>query len=424
MGVDAIPRPDAVGNDELGFAVQRKPEHSAAPFRRVPLVKVRVARVDVRPHLVSLHVPGADSEYPRIEHMASFPRCRFHQFQNRIAVNAGQPFDRPNAHAFQHQVEDLSHLVQRSVMAVQRLCVGFNEGGFAGQAAVTLDSLFADVAKPLGSAVLTFDAGHDVFPLCLGGESATISLRSESWLTPRFGLAPQPVSAGSGALSVSGLWWLDAQIEREPAASELESNAPHCLLSFLKRSAIGTRGVSYFTPKSFLLLVVFQQIYLFARKAALKATLEALSPYPSRSYPMKAANPVNHLGLNFVGLKSLCDGVNRDERVGCVLTEIESRLNEPLSQCRAANPSVSWCSLQSAFNSVRQSFGTNIQLAQVLLKLVLLFFGKHPKSGAYKLMELCDFKVECISGLDLFAEFQELLFQQLFVVYFHSQTGV
>src|SRR5208337_4619340 len=76
-------------------------------------------------------------------------------------------------------------------------------------------------------------------------------IEARSWGLSAIELAPQPVCAGSGALSVTGLWWLDAQVEREPAASELESNTPHCLLSFLKRSALRTRGVSHFTPKSF-----------------------------------------------------------------------------------------------------------------------------------------------------------------------------
>src|SRR5579862_7484900 len=41
------------------------------------------------------------------------------------------------------------------------------------------------------------------FPLRLAGKSATMELRSRSWLTPRFGLAPSSVCAEGGALTQS-----------------------------------------------------------------------------------------------------------------------------------------------------------------------------------------------------------------------------
>ena len=128
-------------------------------------------------------------------------------------------------------------LVQRCVVAIQRLYAGFYEGGFAESATVALDSLFTGVAKPLGLAVLTFDAVHVISPLALGGEtSQNRGSRSEAWLTPRFGLAPQPVSAGSGALSVTGyeLWWANGYIHHGAASSEDNLNCDrHC--SFLSQ---------------------------------------------------------------------------------------------------------------------------------------------------------------------------------------------
>jgi hypothetical protein len=70
---------------------------------------------------------------------------------------------------------------------------------FAKRTTVTLDSRFTGEAKPLGLAVLTFNAGHVISPLALGGETSQNRISwSEAWLTPRFGLAPQPASTEAG----------------------------------------------------------------------------------------------------------------------------------------------------------------------------------------------------------------------------------
>src|SRR6202035_4645741 len=82
--------------------------------------------------------------------------------------------------------------------------MGFAKGGFAGSAAPALDSALAKVPKTLAGCVVTAGAGHLISPLALSGETSQNALGSEAWVTPRFGLAPQPVQAGSGALIVKG----------------------------------------------------------------------------------------------------------------------------------------------------------------------------------------------------------------------------
>src|SRR3954466_11577166 len=50
-------------------------------------------------------------------------------------------------------------------------------------------------------------------PLDFHAERGHNRFGSGSWLTPRFGLAPQPVQASSGAVFVKGLrWWFDREI--------------------------------------------------------------------------------------------------------------------------------------------------------------------------------------------------------------------
>src|SRR5271157_2086006 len=73
MSVDAISRPDAMRDDELGFAVECKPDHCAAPLVGVTVAQMRLARMHEAPHLIHLNVPGADVPHSRIKHMTRFP---------------------------------------------------------------------------------------------------------------------------------------------------------------------------------------------------------------------------------------------------------------------------------------------------------------------------------------------------------------
>jgi hypothetical protein len=122
-------------------------------------------------------------------------------------------------------------------VAIQRLDARFYEGSFAEQAAVTGNSLFADVTKPFGLAVLTLDAGHGLISACVLRKKPYNRLEVQSWASSAIGLAPTSVSAEAGALSVTGywLWWFDTQVEGKQAANNFESDAPHCEYPFLKR---------------------------------------------------------------------------------------------------------------------------------------------------------------------------------------------
>jgi len=89
--------------------------------------------------------------------------------------------------------------------------VKFAESGFAGIAAPALNAALTEVAESFAGLVLASDAGHGFSPLAFCGEKPQNQFGSRSWLTPRFGLAPPPVSAGSGALvkHYDLGWWLN-----------------------------------------------------------------------------------------------------------------------------------------------------------------------------------------------------------------------
>src|SRR5438876_6099586 len=65
-------------------------------------------------------------------------------------------------------------------------------------------------------------------------------------------LAPQPVSAGSGALNVKscGLWWNNGNFHRGTLSSEADDNHnSHCFAPFSCRSALQPLSGSYLGPK-------------------------------------------------------------------------------------------------------------------------------------------------------------------------------
>jgi hypothetical protein len=101
-----------------------------------------------------------------------------------------------------------------------------------------LNAALTEVSEPFAGLVLTFDARHGLFSVVLSGKSRTM-IASGVRLTPRSGLAPQPVRAGYGAVSCYSVnWWRSAH--RLP---------PFCF----DRSALRPQSGSYLLPKSFLL---------------------------------------------------------------------------------------------------------------------------------------------------------------------------
>jgi len=124
--------------------------------------------------------------------------------------------------------------------------MGFRESGFAGIAAPTLNPALTVGSKSFAGLVLASFTGHVISPLALCGETSQNILWSEAWVTPRFGLAPQPVSAGSGALIVKGypLGWYNGYFHRWPVSSEANHNHDlHCVPPFYRAVLSTLRGL-------------------------------------------------------------------------------------------------------------------------------------------------------------------------------------
>ena len=117
--------------------------------------------------------------------------------------------------------------------------MGLAESSFTGLAAPALDAALAETNELLTIIVLPLEASHGVSPLAFCGETSQNSIGPEAWVTPRFGLAPQPVSPGSGALTVKvyPLGWNDVHFHRWTVGTESYRNHDlHCFPPFSRRA--------------------------------------------------------------------------------------------------------------------------------------------------------------------------------------------
>jgi hypothetical protein len=191
---------NVVRDDELGFAVQRKPRPNSAPLSRSVGAQALFVASDERVHFVCLYQIGANVPYRRVKQSLAFVSGAYHQIQDRADVQSSYAGDRTHAHAFHHHFEHAGSGVNVNVVGFESFD-RLGEGSFAGLAAPTLDAALTEVTEFLAALVLAFDAGHRVSPLAFCGETRHNELGSRAWVTPRFGLAPLPVSAGSGAFN-------------------------------------------------------------------------------------------------------------------------------------------------------------------------------------------------------------------------------
>ncbi len=244
---NAVPSAEMVGDEQLRFAVNRKPDVNAAPLAGVRVAKVRLAGVDEAPKLIHLHVPGRDVLHSGVQYSTSFGRCRGHQRQNRVLVQSSEPRDRADAHALKHHGKGFRSGLRVGVVR-PHFGSGFGERYFAGNAAIPLNAALSVGSKP-ADYVITTSARHGLFPLAFSLGKAQNQVDGREIGLPGFCLAPTSVSAEAGALRVNGLWWFDTEFHREPAGSDFEFDSPHRCTSRLKRSALVTQGVSYWTQE-------------------------------------------------------------------------------------------------------------------------------------------------------------------------------
>src|SRR5271157_224510 len=200
VSVDAVARANVMGDEQLGFAVERKPQHRAAPLVGVAFVKVRLAGVNKAPHLVHLHVPGADVLDSGIKHLAGLLGRRFHQRQNRVLVQARESRDCADAHALKHHRKGFRSGFRVGVVRPD-LRSRFGECEFAGNAAIPLDSALSVGSKSADYVVTTL-AGH--IGLDFLARQADDLLEVGIAAYPACRLALSSVSADGGALIRDG----------------------------------------------------------------------------------------------------------------------------------------------------------------------------------------------------------------------------
>src|SRR5258706_3442721 len=204
---------DLKARHQFGFLIERDKDPLIAKLRRVTLANSAGFLAHEAPKLIALQIPGPEIADRRKGILASL-RCREHHGEDRVLVQAGDSRNGANAHPFQHHRKGLCRSGRIGVVRPE-FGKRLRKGRFAGCAAPALDAALTEVPKFLASLVLASGAGHGASPLDFSAEKGHNKFGSGLWLTPRFGLAPQPVSAGSGALCVKsyGLgWWFDRDI--------------------------------------------------------------------------------------------------------------------------------------------------------------------------------------------------------------------
>jgi hypothetical protein len=206
--------------------------------------------LNVGPDFIALKIAAAEVSEFRIEQPLTTRPKHFQQPQDGVAVEPRESFGAADRAAFGKALNrPCRSFLARSHGSEGRLRLGLAESSFAGIAAPALDSTLAVGSKPLAGFVLASEAGHGVSPLDFCAEKSHNEFGSGLWFTPRFGLAPQPVSAGSGALCVSYLgWWLDRDFHGV-TGSECNLYADSHAGFILPESPVPA-GLSHLVPKS------------------------------------------------------------------------------------------------------------------------------------------------------------------------------
>ena len=243
--------------DQLGVGINRH-KHPLIADLGFAIANMALFLLYVGPYFVALNVAAAEVAQPGVEQPLTARPDHFKQSQNRVAVESGEPFGAADRAALN---ETLNRPCRRFLAGAHRskgrLRLGLAEGHMAGIAAPALDAALTEVPKSLAGLVLASGAGHGVSPLAFLRRKRHNLIEVQSWASSAIELAPQPVQAGSGALYVKsyGLgWWFDRDVYGV-TGSDSDRDADNHAGFILPESPVPA-GLSYLTPKSFLLLAI------------------------------------------------------------------------------------------------------------------------------------------------------------------------
>jgi hypothetical protein len=347
---------DAKRGNQFRLGINRDVNPLVAKFRRIARTHVAPFLSDVAPNFVNLQIPGLQVPHPCVHETGAAFSGDEQKTHDGVSVQPREPFRTADRAALKQAMQrTLCVIGIRNEGISRQFGVRFAEGGIAGLAAPALDAALTEVPKSFTGLVLAFSAGHGFSPLAFCGESRQNILGSEERLTPRFGLAPQPVSAGSGAFSQLFNWWRRHRHLRFATARRLDHVGPFVFDS-KKSLAFGFRS-EYSCCK-----------YIVDRIASIKRSTLAVFRF-------------NKAILNHAFQRC----ADRSQRVGFVTPKVKADFYQSIPNIREAKP-VAFVGGKHQFNYVLKPAAFGFHVINQSLAGFPLIFGKHRKNGKNQLL--------------------------------------
>ena len=251
-GVTAKTLPDVKRRNQLGFRVNRHKHPLASKLFGIARANTFLFLANPRPDFIDFQVSGLESTHSSVHQFGTALSRHDEKAHDGIAIKPREPFRTADRAAFEKAMQRTHCRVRvRDEHISREFCVGFGKAGIARSAFPALNAFLTEVTELLAGLVLAFYARHGLFSACVLREKPYNRFGSGLRLTPRFGLAPQPVSAGSGADIVSYFlgWWLNrdnygltvskANLNPESHADSILSESPVLAgLSLLKPQSL------------------------------------------------------------------------------------------------------------------------------------------------------------------------------------------
>jgi hypothetical protein len=383
---------------QLGIGIERNKYPLVAELRRISLAYLALLLLAKRPDFIALQMLGTQTVHQGFHSVSGSLPCDDKQAHNGVAVEPSKPLCAANGTAFDKALNCTHCRVGiRGHRIPCQFVVGFAEGSFAGIAAPALDAALTKVSKSLAGLVFTSDTSHGVSPLAFCGETSQNTYGSEAWVNPRFGLAPQPVSAGSGALIVKGypLGWDDGYFHRWTVSSEADCDDDfHCVPPFYRAVRSTLRG-SYLRLKS-LTVEIFVSLGLLVlcrfcpcscglpvdKTHSIRQLVDRITPH------IKGAAAGASLRFDITLVSQAFQGsVNRSQRVRLVAADIESCLRQLIPDTGHREPFAS-VGREDQFNCVLKTVALRLHIFDGLLVCFLLIFAKECENRDNQLLHL------------------------------------